>query len=196
MARELDSRRSSDVPRGATSAAEYTSHDIDSRDADDCSCYLGIPAYPLECDMRASVDATAVFVMRATAPSTHATHSKFATTGTALSLSLTLAACSPGEQAASWNAATITFASKQTDEEPVLFSERHTCWPSLLMATIQATTLYEVDSYQVDSSIESTMKCHCAGLRQTQQTYGVAIIPRYTEKKERQKKHEMKRNEN
>ena len=142
--------------------------------------------------MRASVDATAVFVMRATAPSTHATHSKFATTGTALSLSLTLAACSPGEQAASWNAATITFASKQTDEEPVLFSERHTCWPSLLMATIQATTLYEVDSYQVDSSIESTMKCHCAGLRQTQQTYGVAIIPRYTEKKERQKKHEMK----
>ena len=81
--RELDGRRSSVAPRGVTSATVNGSHGIDSRDAEDFSCSLGFPVSPLECkcEVRTSVDATAVFDITTTALSTrNTTHPKFETT--------------------------------------------------------------------------------------------------------------------
>ena len=59
--RELDIRRSSVAPHGATSAAEDCSLDIDSSDAEEFPCSLGFPVSPLECDVRTSIDATCCF---------------------------------------------------------------------------------------------------------------------------------------
>ena len=109
--RELDGRRSSVAPRGATSATVNGSHDIDSRHVEDFSGSLGFPASPLgcKCDVRTSIDVTAVFDITATALSTHnTTQPKFETTGRAPFLSLTLTAGSPEQQAASSNAAART----------------------------------------------------------------------------------------
>ena len=99
------------APRGTASATVKDSHNIDSRDADDFSGSLRFPVSLLEykCDVRTSIDVTAVFDITATALSTHnTTQPKFETTGRAPFLSLTLTAGSPEQQAASSNAAART----------------------------------------------------------------------------------------
>ena len=117
------------APRGTASATVKDSHHIDSRDADDFSGSLRFPVSLLEykCDVRTSIDVTAVFDITATGLSTHNTKQpKFETTGRAPFLSPTLSAGSPEQQAASSNTAARTLASEQTDDRPVPFWERHT----------------------------------------------------------------------
>ena len=61
--RELDGRRSSVAPRGATRATVNGSRDVGSRGAEDFSGSRDFPVSPLErkCAVRTSIAATAVF---------------------------------------------------------------------------------------------------------------------------------------
>ena len=93
---EFGSRRSWVAPRGATSAADDSPHDINLPGAEACSRFVGLPVYPLECDVRASIGATAVLDITATAPSTHALKSQLKRTGRPRFLSPTLATGSVG----------------------------------------------------------------------------------------------------
>ena len=70
--RERDNRRSSLVPRGATSATAYSTHDIKPRHTEDFSHSLGLAVSPLDGDVRTSTGATAVSSITATPPSSPA----------------------------------------------------------------------------------------------------------------------------
>ena len=70
--RERDSRRTSVVPRGVTSATADSTHDIEPRHTEDFSHSLGLAVSLLDCDVRTSIGATAVSNITATAPSSPA----------------------------------------------------------------------------------------------------------------------------
>ena len=58
--RERDSRRSSVVSRGATSATVDSTHDIEPRNTEGFSRSLGLTVSPLDCDVRTSIGGTAI----------------------------------------------------------------------------------------------------------------------------------------
>ena len=129
--RELDNLRSSVAPRGATSAAGESTHDIELRDFEDFSRSLGLAVSPLERDVRVNIVANADLDITATTPSAPAfSQSQRRTAVRAHLLSPTLAAGPAEHQAASSNAATRMIAS----ELKVPSWERHTGWPSLSSA--------------------------------------------------------------
>ena len=59
--RERDSRRSSVVPRGATSTTVDSIHGLEPRNTEYFSRSLGLAVSPLDCDVRTSVSAPLLF---------------------------------------------------------------------------------------------------------------------------------------
>ena len=133
--RERDSRRSSGSPRGATSATVDSTHDIQPRNTEDFSLSLGLAAFPLDCDVRTSIGATAVSNTTATAPSSpvylQAQHRAMIR---AHFPSHTPPAGSTEHQAERSNIATRTLASEETTEQLVPLWERHPSCLSLSLA--------------------------------------------------------------